>query len=227
MHFGATKSREWNDDRLVLCGATVEPSVVNSSVKAPDVSIRGKRLTKEAAPISEVIASEAAPISIQELFKEHAPAISSLGFGMLHNAHDADDLVQDVFLRAWRALNRLRNRSVARSWLTTIAVRLALTRLRRRRLARVLFQLDDPSSEQAAEPASVSEHGDLAWDLYRILDQLPAELRVAWILRHIYRETVQDIADLCGWSLSTAKRRIRAADARIAPRLPRAVERLR
>jgi RNA polymerase sigma-70 factor, ECF subfamily len=190
--------------------------------------IRGQRPTKEPIPTSKVTASGTAPVSIEELFQEHAPAISSLGFGMLHNAHDADDLVQEVFLRAWRALNRLRNRSVARSWLTTIAIRLALTRLRRRRLARVLFQLDDPSSsEQAAEPASVSEHGDLVWDTYRILDQLPAELKVAWVLRHVQRETVQDIADLCGWSLSTAKRRIRAADARIAPRLPDVVERVR
>jgi RNA polymerase sigma-70 factor (ECF subfamily) len=182
--------------------------------------IRGTRLTKGAAPTSNVMESERAPISIEELFREHAPAISSLGVGMLHNAQEADDLVQDVFLRAWRALDRLRDRSVARSWLTTIAVRLALTRLRRRKLARVLFQLDDPMADRGVEPASASEHGDLAWDLYRILDQLPAELRVAWVLRHIHQETVQGVADLCGWSLSTAKRRIRAADQRVSPRLP-------
>jgi RNA polymerase sigma-70 factor, ECF subfamily len=175
-------------------------------------------LTEGAEPISEAV-SRPPPISIEELFREHAAAISSLGLGMLQNAQEADDLVQDVFLRAWRALDRLRDREGAKPWLMTIAIRLARTRLRRRRLTRLLFRVDEPALERVAAPGSLPEHRDLVQHLYRVLDQLPVELRIAWVLRYVQEETVQSVADLCGWSLSTAKRRIQAADSRVTARL--------
>ena len=178
----------------------------------------GTHLTEGAEPISEAV-SRPPPISIEELFREHAAAISSLGLGMLQNAQEADDLVQDVFLRAWRALDRLRDREGAKPWLMTIAIRLARTRLRRRKLTRLLFRVDEPAIERAAAPGSLPEHRDLVQHLYRVLDQLPVELRIAWVLRYVQEETVQNVADLCGWSLSTAKRRIQVADSRVTARL--------
>ena len=107
----------------------------------------------------------------------------------------------------------------ARAWLMTIAIRVALTRLRRRKMSRFLLQVDEQGAEQTAEPASTPEHRDLVSDVYRVLDELPVELRAAWVLRHIQEETVQGVADLCGWSLSTAKRRLQAAEAVVTARL--------
>lgn len=178
----------------------------------------GTHLTEGAEPISEAV-SRPPPISIEELFRDHAAAISSLGLGMLQSTQEADDLVQDVFLRAWRALDRLRDREGARPWLMTIAIRLARTRLRRRKLTRLLFRVDEPAIESAAAPGSLPEHRDLVKHLYRVLDQLPVELRIAWVLRYIQEETVQSVAALCGWSLSTAKRRLNAAETRVSVRL--------
>jgi RNA polymerase sigma-70 factor, ECF subfamily len=172
----------------------------------------------EAEPISEAV-SRPPPLGIEELFRAHSPAIASLGLAMLQNAEEADDLVQDVFLRAWRAIDRLENREGARPWLMTIAIRLARTRLRRRKLTRLLFRIDEPAIERVAAPGSLPEHRDLVKHLYRILDELPVELRIAWVLRHVQEENVQTVADLCGWSLSTAKRRIQAADGRVSKRL--------
>lgn len=159
------------------------------------------------------------PIGIEELFRRHAPAVASLGMAMLQSTEEADDLVQDVFVRAWRALDRLEDRQGARPWLMTIAIRLARTRLRRRKLTRLIFRVDEPEFERIAGPGVLPEHRDMLQRLYRILDQIPVELRLAWVLRHVQEETVQNVAALCGWSLSTAKRRIQAADARVAARL--------
>jgi RNA polymerase sigma-70 factor, ECF subfamily len=178
----------------------------------------GTHLTHGAEPISEVVSGRP-PLGIEELYREHAPAIASLGLAMLQNAEEADDLVQDVFLRAWRALDRLEDREGARPWLMTIAIRLARTRLRRRRLTRLLFRIDEPAIDRAAAPGSLPEHRDLVQHLYRILDLIPVELRIAWVLRYVQEETVQSVADLCGWSLSTAKRRIQSADSRVSARL--------
>jgi len=175
-------------------------------------------LTHGAEPISKVVSARPT-LGIEELYREHAPAIASLGLAMLQNVEEADDLVQDVFLRAWRALDRLEDREGARPWLMTIAIRLARTRLRRRKLTRLLFRVDAPAVEHAAAPGSLPEHRDLVKHLYRVLDQIPVELRIAWVLRYVQEETVQSVADLCGWSLSTAKRRIQAADSRVSARL--------
>src|SRR5690349_1832578 len=77
------------------------------------------------------------PLGIEDLFRRHAPAIASLGLAMLQSVEEADDLVQDVFVRAWRAIDRLEDREAARPWLMTIAIRVARTRLRRRKLTRL------------------------------------------------------------------------------------------
>ena len=156
---------------------------------------------------------------IEELFRKHAPAVASLGLAMLQSVEEADDLVQDVFLRAWRALDRLVDPEGARPWLMTIAVRCARTRLRRRKLSQLLFRLDEPDLDQMASPGVLPEHRDLVKRLYLILDRMPVELRIAFVLRYVQSETVQSVAEICGWSLSTAKRRIHAAHERVTAKL--------
>jgi RNA polymerase sigma-70 factor, ECF subfamily len=183
------------------------------------MSIAMPRL-KLVEPDSSVRASHGPDeLGIEELFRRHAPAVASLGLGILQNAEEADDLVQDVFLRAWRALHRLENREEARPWLMTIAIRLARTRLRRRKLSRILFGLDEQDFDQLAAPAVLPEHRELVRRLYLILEKLPVELRIAWVLRYVQSETVEHVAELCGWSLSTAKRRIQVAQARVIAKL--------
>lgn len=159
------------------------------------------------------------PFGIEDLFRDHSAAVATLGLAMLQSVEEADDLVQDVFLRAWRALDRLQDRAGARPWLMTIAIRVARTRLRRRKLTRLLFLTDDLDLEQVAVTGVLPEHRDLVRRLYAILEKMPVELRIAWVLRHIQGETAPSVAELCGWSLSTAKRRIQAAHARVTQKL--------
>jgi RNA polymerase sigma-70 factor (ECF subfamily) len=159
------------------------------------------------------------PLGIEELFREHSPAIATLGLAMLQSVEEADDLVQEVFLRAWRALDRLENREGARPWLMTIAIRVARTRLRRRKLSRLLFRAEEPDLHDIAVPGVLPEHRDLVRRLYAILENMPVELRIAWVLRYLQGQTVPRVAELCGWSLSTAKRRIQSAHARVTRKL--------
>jgi RNA polymerase sigma-70 factor (ECF subfamily) len=55
--------------------------------------------------------------------------------------------------------------------------------------------------------------------VYAVLDALPSDERVAWSLRHVEGERLERVAELCGCSLATAKRRIAAAHQRIAVEL--------
>jgi RNA polymerase sigma-70 factor (ECF subfamily) len=173
----------------------------------------------EAGSRVRVSPAKESPIGIEELFRRHAASIASLGLAMLQSVEEADDLVQDVFMRAFRALDRLEDPEGARPWLMTIAVRLARTRLRRRKLTRLLFRVEEPDFEQVASPGALPEHRDLVKRLQLILDKMPVELRIAWVLRYVQAETVQSVAELCGWSLSTAKRRIQDAHERVSKKL--------
>ena len=115
-------------------------------------------------------------LGIEELFRLHAGAVASLGLSVLHSVEEADDLVQEVFLRAWRALDRLEAREEARPWLMTIAIRVARTRLRRRKLSRLLgvdaglnkVSRVEPRFSQIGEQARLAGAvADLARDLKR------------------------------------------------------------
>jgi RNA polymerase sigma-70 factor (ECF subfamily) len=183
------------------------------------MALQRPRLGEAAGEPTKGSPEPAQPIGIEELFRRHAPAVASLGLSMLQSVEEADDLVQDVFVRAWRAIDRLEDREAARPWLMTIAIRLARTRLRRRKLTRLLFRTEEPEFDQIASAVVLPEHRDMVKRLYTVLEKLPVDLRMAWVLRHIQEETVQSVADLCGWSLSTAKRRLQAAEARVGAKL--------
>lgn len=69
---------------------------------------------------------------------------------------------------------------------------------------------------QAAGRGRVSpEDAAFMAEVYRILDRLPAAERLAWSLRHVDGERLDEVAEHCGCSLATAKRRIAAVQARI------------
>lgn len=150
-------------------------------------------------------------LDIDELFRELAPYVAAVGLRLLGRRDEVDDLVQDVFLDAHRAREKLRVRHEAKRWLTVVAVRRARRRLRVRRL-RGWLQLDDhdPRSDPPA-PGATPEDAAFAAQMYQVLDRLPVEQRLAWTLRHVQGEELKTVAELLGCSLATVKRRITAA----------------
>jgi RNA polymerase sigma-70 factor (ECF subfamily) len=122
---------------------------------------------------------------------------------------EVDDVVQEVFWLASRRMDRLYDLGEARGWLVTATTRLVRRRLKRRRW-RSLFWRQMPLQEVPA-PGVTPEERALLLRLYRVLEGLPIEQRLAWVLRHLEGERLDDVARACGCSLATAKRRIGAA----------------
>jgi RNA polymerase sigma-70 factor (ECF subfamily) len=151
------------------------------------------------------------PPGLDDLFQRYAPYVATIGFRLLGDDHELDDLVQDVFVEAHRGLHQLRDAGAAKGWLARIAVRGASRRLRRRRL-RAFFSLDAVSDHDAlVDAAATPEERAHITSTYRLLARLPVAQRVTWILRHIEGETLDGIAELCRCSKATVQRRIRAA----------------
>ncbi|HMJ10167.1 MAG TPA: sigma-70 family RNA polymerase sigma factor [Polyangiaceae bacterium] len=146
------------------------------------------------------------------LFRSHARYVAAIAHRLLGRDQDVDDTVQEVFLIAVRGHSSIRDAQAVRGWLARVTVRVARRRLRARRI-RGFFGLDEASAyDRIADGAASPEQRALLTQVYAVLDRVPCDARVAWVLRHVEGERLEDVARLCGCSLATAKRRIAQAE---------------
>lgn len=157
-------------------------------------------------------ASPDEPLTVEQAFRRYSGYVAVIAFRMLGRDDQIDDLVQDVFMVALRDLGRLRDPGAVKGWLATITVRFVSRRLRMRRV-RLLLGLDHaPHYAEVVAPEARPEARVLLGQIYAFLDELPVDKRLAFCLRHIQGEPLEEVARLCGCSLSAAKRRIDAAE---------------
>jgi RNA polymerase sigma-70 factor (ECF subfamily) len=148
---------------------------------------------------------------LDSLFRRYSSYVAAIAYRLLGREEDVDDTIQEVFLAAVRGVHAVRDPAAVRAWLARVTVRAARQRLRKRRL-RSFLGLDEPATYDAVVDRSASaEQRALVARVYRVLDGLPANQRIAWSLRHIEGEALENVASLTGCSLATAKRRIAAA----------------
>ena len=158
-------------------------------------------------------ASEPALMSDAALFKRYAPYVARIGMRLLGRESDVDDLIQEVFLAAFKQREQLRDPHATKNWLATIAVRSARRQLRRRRMRQFVgLDTGGPALELHDQTLSPEKRALLA-RVYEILDSMGVERRLAWTLRFVEGEKLEQVAERCGCSLATAKRRIAAAQA--------------
>jgi len=158
-------------------------------------------------------ASELKPLEFDEIFRRYAPYVGAVVLRLIGRPGDVDDVVQDVFIQAHRGLPRLRDRDAVRPWLRRIAVRRAQRWLRTRWVRRWFGESDlDVETDLIDATASPEERAQMA-HIYRTLERMNKDERLAWVLRVVEGETLESIAELLGCSVSTVQRRLRAADA--------------
>lgn len=184
----------------------------SSSARRPPLRLVGSEpaasTSDERAPVD--------PRDFDQVFRRYAPYVARIAARLLGSDGEVDDLVQDVFLEAHRGLPTVREPGALGGWLSRICVRRATRRLRRRRLLSWL-SLDSVSERELplAAGATADERAEAA-RLYRALDRLRAEERVAWLLRHVEGETLDEMVQLCGCSKSTVQRRLWRAETQLS-----------
>lgn len=155
------------------------------------------------------------PLSLEGAFRRYSPYVAAIALRLIGRDDEVDDVVQDVFLCAVKGFDRIREPHAAKGWLATVTVRVARRKLRVRKL-KSMFGFDDVTSvDEPVAPDASPEQRALLSRVYGVLDQVPVEHRIAWILRHMEGEKLEDVARLCGCSLATAKRRISSAQTAI------------
>jgi RNA polymerase sigma-70 factor (ECF subfamily) len=158
----------------------------------------------------------------EAIYRRHVRYIGGLVIRLLGDRAEAEDCVQETFAIALGRIGSLRDGDALRGWIAQISVNLVRRRFRRRRLMRIfgIVHVVDESVLEATvwRGAGPDVHVELA-KLWRVLETLPMDERLAWSLRHVEGYSLDEVASACDCSLATAKRRIGAAESSVRTRL--------
>jgi len=146
--------------------------------------------------------SDLALATLHQVMEADAPRLLALAYSILHDRDQSADTVQDTLERALRFHSSLRDPERASAWLSTICVREARRRLRRRRLTGFLpLRGSDPAATvPAADP-----------DLDRALRRLSPRQREVVALHYVYGYTLDETAAVLGCRPGTARRHLHRA----------------
>jgi len=163
--------------------------------------------------------------AFDELVRRYQTPIVNLARVMTAGSADAEDLAQDVFVRAWRGLASFRGESSFRTWLYRVAINVIQSHRGRATRLRRLF-VAGPASEEAEDPIeSAADPDDLE---QRVLDRdaidralatLPEDLRLAVTLRDVQGLDYRAIPDGTGTPMGTVESRIFRARQRLKKEL--------
>ncbi|MCL6442941.1 MAG: RNA polymerase sigma factor [Alicyclobacillus sp.] len=148
---------------------------------------------------AEDIQSDAAAMAIERLFERYADDVYRYARFALPVSEDARDVVQEVFLRAFRAWHKYRGEASERTWLFQIARHHIYDILRRTRTARAY---------QQAYPLHVDDVSvrlDTLVELEELLKQLTPDQRQVFVLRYVEDLTTHETAEVLGWSEAKVK----------------------
>jgi RNA polymerase sigma-70 factor, ECF subfamily len=165
-----------------------------------------------------VVAARAGESWAQEaLYQRYARMVIGLSQRILAGRDDADDLAQDAFVFAFTRLHTLQNPQAFQAWLRSIVARTASKRLRRQRLlVRLGIRRNEPiDPDTVVSPEAPADVASEVKSVYALLGRLPAEERVALVLRRVEGLDLAEIAEHMKLSLATVKRRIAAAEGRL------------
>lgn len=160
----------------------------------------------------------------------YRPHLYAFAYRLTRNHHDAEDLVQETFIRAFRAAARFRGESTLSTWLHTIARNLAYNRYWywRRRKGDATVSLDSPSAQGdanawqkaiAVDERATTEERELEHCVAEAIDHLPERDRTILDLRLRRHASYEEIASALGVGVGTVKSRLSRARERLRARV--------
>lgn len=165
----------------------------------------------EAALISAALAGDVHARAA--LFDLHAGVVQRVLARVLGADTELEDLLHDVFVEAFSSLHGLRDPRAIRQWLVGVAAHTARRCIRRRRRSRWLVFLASGELPEPVTPLGEDAYGELR-TIHQLLSQLSVDEQLVFSLRFLEGMQVEEVGQTCGFSLSTTKRRLAAAERR-------------
>jgi len=158
--------------------------------------------------------------SLSEIVNAYSPNIYSLSLKFMRNKHDAEDVLQETFLKMLNSISKFEGRSTLYSWLYRIATNTALEKLRKKYPKQFEIELDtvdyhEHSGRKSFELPYFDEkdldNSDLKIELNSAIKKLNAKLRIVFILRDIEGNSVKETAKILNLSEANVKVRLMRA----------------
>jgi RNA polymerase sigma-70 factor, ECF subfamily len=188
-------------------------------------------IAKEDEPLLVAAAKKGDAGAFEELVNRYEKKIFRLTMNITGNQEDAEDSMQDAFLKAYSHLDGFQGDSRFYTWLVRIAANEALMRLRKRRPGQ--FSLDEPVAEQDGDlmpreledwrPSPEKEYAQAEMQkiVTEVIEKLDPEYRVVLVLRDIEELSTQETADALGLSVTAVKSRLLRARLKLRDKLNR------
>src|SRR3954470_23655403 len=156
--------------------------------------------------------------AFEELVRRYDRNVFRIAQHITQNREDAEDVVQDAFLKAYSNLGQFQGQSKFYTWLVRIAVNEALMKLRKRRPERMVSLDEDVKTEEDSMPREIADwspnpeqqytQGELKDILSRTIQGLPASFRTVFVLRDVEGLSTEETADALGLSIPAVKSRL-------------------
>ena len=170
------------------------------------------------------------------IMRRHNRLLFRTARSILKSDAEAEDALQDAYLRAWRALHGFRGEAKLSTWLARIVINESLARLRRDRGAQVIpldtaiepigdHVLEEPMDDDAnRQPEGVAMRAELRHLLEASIDRLPEAFRTVFILRAVEEMSVEDVAGALDLPEATVRTRLFRARGLLRARLSQHVD---
>lgn len=164
-------------------------------------------------PLTQTVEAEPerrrAPTAFREIVERHKRRVYYLALDLSGNHHDAEDLTQEVFIKAYRALDRFRGEAQLHTWLYRITINTYLNTKRKKALAfmRLRDDFEDATFEQESTPPpddGVQKRIALQ-HIEAALKALSPKERSAFVLRHYHDMSIKEIAAVMDVAEGTIK----------------------
>lgn len=151
--------------------------------------------------------------AFEELVVTYQHRVFGVALRMLRNAAEAEEVAQEAFLRAHRALAGFRGDAKLSTWLYAIVSRLCLTRLgaAERRMARQGEDTLTRVANSEGDPSDALARGEVEAALHRAIDELPEDRRIVVVLRDLEGLSYEEIAQALDLELGTVRSRLHRA----------------
>jgi len=167
--------------------------------------------------------------AFEQLVKRYDRNIFRIAQHITQNREDAEDVVQDAFLKAYENLEQFQGNSKFYTWLVRIAVNESLMKLRRRRSDRTVSLDEDIETEEDTMPREVADwspnpeqlykQGELKEILRKTIQGLPASFRTVFVLRDVEGLSTEEAAEALDLSIPAVKSRLLRARLQLRERL--------
>ncbi|HZP18519.1 MAG TPA: sigma-70 family RNA polymerase sigma factor [Terriglobales bacterium] len=189
----------------------------------------GEQVSDELALVQAAKAGDVS--AFEQLVKRYDRNVFRIAQHITQNREDAEDVVQDAFLKAYENLEQFQGQSKFYTWLVRIAVNEALMKLRRRRPERMVSLDEEVKTEEDSMPREVADWSPNPEQLYsqselrdilgKTIQGLPPSFRTVFVLRDVEGLSTEETAEALDLSIPAVKSRLLRARLQLRERLNR------